>query len=272
MFTGHCAYFDSIGCEKWKNEGCHSCALKSTYPKSVLFDNSESNFNIKRETFANVENMAFVTPSMWLAKLAQQSFLKDYPIRVINNGIDLTSFAPAEGGFRDKYNLQGKKIVLGVANLWEPRKGLSDMIALSELLDDSYKVVVVGLTKEQIAKLPKDVIGIARVDGVRELSEIYSEATVLFNPTREDNFPTVNLEALACGTPVVTYPTGGSPEAIDETCGVVTEERSAESALKAIKRAENISAEACIARSRQFDMNDKFGEYVELYKEILAVQ
>lgn len=219
-FTGHCTHFDYIGCEKWKTGSCSNCPLKKSYPKSLALENSAKNYSKKKKAFTGVPNMTIVTPSKWLADLVRQSFLKEYPIKVINNGIDLNVFKPTESDFRQRYNLENKKIVLGVASAWSKSKGLYDFIKLSELLRADYKIVLVGLTKEQIKEMPENILCIERTNSTKELAEIYAAADVFVNPTYQDTYPTVNLEAQACGTPVITYSTGGSPESVTEN-GVV---------------------------------------------------
>lgn len=213
--TGHCAWFDMCGCEKWKT-GCFNCEQLGTYPASKGFDNSEWNWNKKKTLFTGL-NLTIVTPSQWLKDIVMNSYLKNYRCEVINNGIDLDIFKPVGNSeiekTREKYNLDARKIVLGVASEWTPRKGLLDFIKLSEMLQD-VQFVVVGLTERQIKEMPPNTKGIKRTENQRELAALYTIADVFFNPTYEDNFPTTNLEALACGTPVITYDTGGSPEEI----------------------------------------------------------
>lgn len=212
-FTGHCAYFSWAGCSKWK-EQCHCCSQLNSYPKSIFRDNCKENFCRKRAVFCGVQNMQLITPSQWLADLVKQSFLGEYPVEVVYNQIDTTVFKPMEGNFRSQFGLENKKIVLGVAAVWDARKGHSDFIKLSEMLDTSYSVVMVGLSKQQLRALPKRMIGIERTNSTAELAEIYTAADVLVNLTYEDNYPTVNLEAQACGTPCLTYHTGGSVESV----------------------------------------------------------
>lgn len=269
-FTGHCSHFDMVGCEKWKT-GCHNCPEKKAYPTSILADNSKKNYEKKKNAFKGLD-MTVVGVSDWLSNLAKESILKDFNIKTVYNGINLQNFKPTEGDFRTRYGLEGKKIILGAASEWTASKGLNDYIKLAELLGDDSRIVLVGTTPKVREKLPESIIAVDRTDSIEELCKIYTAADVFLNMTMNEALGLVNIEALACGTPVVTYRTGGSPETIDETCGIVTAERTPESALEAIKQAEGISAEACIARSRRFDMNDKFGEYVELYKEILAAR
>jgi putative colanic acid biosynthesis glycosyltransferase len=269
-FTGHCAYFDYVGCEKWKF-GCEKCPQKKVYPKTIGFDNSKLNYQKKKALFTSIDNMTIVTPSKWLANLVEDSFLGKYPIKVINNGIDLDVFKPTSSNFREKYNLDKKFIVLGVANVWDRRKGLTDILDLSKRLDDKYKIVIVGLNKKQLDDIPENIIGITRTNNIKELVEIYSEANVFLNPTTEDNFPTTNLEALACGTPVITYATGGSVESIDKSCGVVTEEKNelkVYEAIQTIKWAE-LSQSNCLKRAGQYDKVQQAINYNRIYVEVL---
>ncbi len=210
-FTGHCAYFDYVDCPRWKT-GCHHCPQKREYPASLGLDRSRENYRDKRALFTGVRKMTLVTPSHWLAGLVKKSFLKEYPVEVCHNTIDTAVFRPTPSDFREKHGLQGKKIVLGVAGNWEKRKGLEDLLALPKLLGEAYRVVLVGL-KGHVAG---DVLAISRTESARALAEIYTAADVFVNPTYEDNYPTVNLEAAACGTPVITYRTGGSVESVPE--------------------------------------------------------
>nr|QCH03135.1 glycosyl transferase [Plesiomonas shigelloides] len=184
-------------------------------------DNSENNYQRKKSAFTGVKNLTIVTPSQWLADLVKQSYLKDYPVHVVNNGIDLSVFQPRQSEFRFKHNLVDKFLIMGAASVWSPRKGFDDFIALAKMLPDNYRLVMVGLSPDKIKTLPGNIIGIHRTDNPTELAEIYSAADVFFNPTYEDNYPTVNLEAIACGTPVITYNTGGSPESVSPEHGFV---------------------------------------------------
>ena len=211
-FTGQCAFFDYVGCDKWQTE-CKNCPMLSEYPKSFV-DSSKWNYQKKKELFTGL-NITLVTPSKWLASLVKNSYLKVYDVKVINNGIDLNVFKPTPSNFREKYCLKDKKMILGVAGVWDRRKGLNDFIELSKLLDDNYVIVLVGLNDKQLDLLPHNIIGIKRTENQQELAGLYTTADVFFNPTYEDNYPTVNLESLACGTPVITYDTGGSPEFVD---------------------------------------------------------
>ena len=210
-FTGHCAYFTYAKCDAWKH-GCGHCPRKRSYPASYVTDNSKYNLKHKAKAFRGVRNLTIITPSRWLADLTPQSILREYPVEVVPNEIDKSVFCPRHGSFRQKTGLENKIIVLGVAVGWEETKGLPDILELRKILDDRYVIVLVGATKKQIQSFPDGVIGLERVGSQVELAQIYTAADVFINPTHQDNYPTVNLEARACGTPVVTYDVGGSPE------------------------------------------------------------
>ncbi len=203
-FTGHCSYFAVAKCEQWKT-GCLQCCQKKKYPSSLFKDNCESNYERKKNAFTGVRNMTIITPSEWLANLVRQSFLKDYVIEVQHNRIDLSIFKPTSSEFRIKYNLKGRKIVLGVASTWNERKGLKDFLRLFELLDDTYAIVLVGLSKKQIKAMPHQMICIEKTNNVKELVEIYSAADVFVNPSKEETFGLTTIEAQACGTPAIVY-------------------------------------------------------------------
>lgn len=210
-FTGHCSYFTLAKCEKWKKH-CEKCPQPRKYPARLLFDNCKKNFDRKRNAFCGVKNMELITPSKWLSELVKESFLKEYSVEVKYNTIDTDIFKPTDSNFRQKNGLNEKVILLGVATPWDERKGLEDFLWLANHLDDKYKIVLVGLTPKQISSLPTNIMGLQRTNNVQELVELYSAADIFINPTHEDNYPTTNLEARACGTPVITYDVGGSPE------------------------------------------------------------
>lgn len=214
-FTGHCAYFDAAGCNKWKKQ-CSKCPNKCSYPVSLLLDNSKKNYLNKKEMFTGLNNLTIITPSDWLNKLVKQSFLKEYNVITVNNKINLDIFKPTKDlSIKDKYNIPNdKKILLGVASVWEERKGLKDFVELSKMISDEYVIVLVGLNKKQFKQINSidKMIGIRRTDNQLELVKLYSICDYFINPTYEENYPTVNLEANACGAKVITYDTGGCKE------------------------------------------------------------
>ncbi len=262
-FTGYCPYFDMAGCENWKSE-CKTCVQRKSF--SWFFDRSNKNQRRKQEAIQGTD-LTIITPSLWLADLVKQSFLKDFPLKVINNGIDLNIFKPTESDFREKYGLKDKFVILGVAFCWDKRKGLDVFLELSRKLDSNFQIVLVGT--DESCQLPKNIISIQKTKSQKELAEIYTAADVFVNPTREENYPTVNMEAIACGTPVITFNTGGSAEMLDETCGRVVPKNDINALITEINNMSNSQMlSSDIAKSaNKFDKNDKFKEYVDLYTE-----
>lgn len=218
-FTGHCSYFSFVKCEKWKNM-CEGCCQKSAYPTSFLMDFSKRNYVRKKQVFTEVAQMELITPSKWLSDLVKQSFLKDYPIMVEHNRINLDVFRPTESEFRKKNNLVNKKIVLGVATTWAARKGLDDFIELSQLLDDSYQIVLVGINKKQLKRIPSNILCLQRTNNIDELVEIYSAADIYVNPSKEETFGLTTVEALACGTPAIVYKDTACEEVVNKYGGI----------------------------------------------------
>lgn len=266
-FTGHCTYFSAVNCEQWKTH-CLRCTQIREYPSCYFKGNVSKNFDRKKRCFTGVPDLTIITPSNWLADLVKQSFLGEYSIKVIYNKIDTNVFKPTASNFRKKFHLEGQKVILGVAQNWSNRKGLHDFIKLAGMLDKTYTIVLVGITQKQIEKLPKQIIGLQKVNNTNELAKVYSAADLFVNCTYEDNFPTVNLEALACGTPVVTYQTGGSPESLDETCGRVVKQGDILQMLKEIKTITGMGKDekACVKRAKFFDRQLKRLEFLQLYE------
>lgn len=263
-FTGYCTHFTMEKCDKWETN-CYDCPQRKDF--SWFFDRSNELYCNKKELFSGL-NLTIVTPSQWLADLVKQSFLKSYPVKVINNGIDLNVFKPSPSDFREKHGIStNQKLLLGVAFDWGKRKGLDVFIELAKHLTTEYKIVLVGTDDVTDKMLPKNIISIHHTHNQTELAEIYTAADVFINPTREDNFPTVNMESLACGTPVITFDTGGSPEIIDDTCGSVVECDNI-SILKeeiiCVCMKKTYPKEACLDRAKAFDKNERFKEYLDL--------
>lgn len=268
-FTGHCAYFDYAGCDKWETL-CFECPEMRTYPSSLILDNSSINYEHKKDLFTGVANLSLVTPSKWLASLVKKSFLKEYPIEVINNGIDLSVFEPYISDFRSKHGIDDKFMILGVANFWGRRKGLNYFLELAEIINEDEVIVLVGLSKKQLIKLPKGIIGITRTNNINDLVGIYSSADIFVNPTLEEVFGMTNIEALACGTPVITFDTGGSPECIDERTGVVVNKSDIKELIMQLRllKKKKYSKNALLQRAKLFDKDHMFDEYIQLYRDI----
>lgn len=267
-FTGYCVYFDMVQCNKWRTK-CENCVKMRD--QSWFFDRSTQLFDKKKRLFEELD-LTIVTPSQWLADLVKQSFLKNYPVCVINNGINLDVFRPMPNSFRKKYDLESKRIVLGVSFGWDERKGLDVFINLAKRLPKEYQIVLVGTDGKVDKLLPENIVSIHRTQNQQELAEIYTAADLFVIPTREENYPTVNMEALACGTPVLTYRTGGSPEMLDETCGSVVacdDEEALEREIIRICTDQPYTEAACLKKAQEFDQNERFKEYLKLYERVI---
>ena len=264
-FTGYCTHFTIEKCRTWIY-GCRDCVQRRRF--SWFFDNSDKLYRQKKELMQGL-NMTVITPSEWLADLVHQSFLKACPVKVINNGIDLTVFKLTDSDFREKYRIpKDKFLLLGVAFDWGMPKGLDVFVELAAKLPKVYQIVLVGTNESVDRQLPDNILSIHRTHDQKELAEIYSAADLFVNPTREDNYPTVNMEAIACGTPVLTFRTGGSPEMLNEKCGRVVECDDVEALIKEIIEIKNTNCfdrRECAAQAARFDLNERFAEYINLY-------
>lgn len=268
--TGHCCY-NLVGCERWKEE-CHDCPLSKWY----CLDRSRRNFRLKKQLLADIPSLTIIPVSEWLGDNIRQSHLKDRDIQVIHNGIDIKTFSPQPKNAHERYGInEQKKIILGVAALWDARKGLNDFYKLANRLSaDDYAIVIVGQRTEDIKSLKKacQMVFVDRTQNALDLAQLYSSASVFVNPTYQDNYPTTNLEAIACGTPVITYRTGGSPEAVDEKTGIVVEQGDIDALADAIRKMKELplSPAACRKRAEEhFDKDKCFQKYIELYERLL---
>ncbi len=286
-FTGHCAYFDFADCDKWKL-GCHDCPSLKDYPPTWFFDRTRRNYKDKKIVFTGVKNLTLVTPSEWLAHLTRESFLKDYPVEVINNGVDTNVFKPTVSDIKKKLGIEGKKVILSVVNMWGGRKGSEYLVKLASLLSDDEVIVVVGMQPSQMKYLvPEKMIGIQRTNSVQELAMFYSAADVFVIPTLEDNFPTTNIESLACGTPVVTFNTGGSVESVldaginitsSDVCetkyGIIVPQGDVYSLRKALKevilKGKAYYQNNCVEKVRlSYNKNEQYKRYINLYNMVV---
>ncbi|WP_025725310.1 glycosyltransferase [Acholeplasma granularum] len=268
-FTGHSAYFDYPPITSWR-DGIHDCIGKSNYPKSIFLDRRIRNGKIKKKYFSSVDSMTIVTPSNWLKELASKSFFNKYEIKVINNGINLSSYN-YNNNDDDLNKSKNRRILLGVASPWSKRKGLEVFLELNKLISEKYQILLIGLSKKQIKKIPDNIIALRKTNNIQELVSLYNKAFIYINPTFEDNFPTTNIESISCGTPVITFNTGGSPEIIDQSCGVITKEKNAESILESIRIIENMDYEivqknSIMRAQKLYSKDDRFADYIRLYE------
>ena len=261
-FTGHCAYFDAVGCDRWTT-GCHDCPNRLAYPSARFHDNSRKNFIQKKELFNSIPQLTVVVPCQWMADNVSRSFLNGKRTVVIYNGVNTDIFRPASADssrqLKRSLQLEGKRVILGVASVWDKRKGLDDFKKMASLLHPDERIVLIGLDRKQIASLPDNIIGISRTENTARLAEFYSMADTFVNPTYVDNFPTTNIEALACGTPAVS-PTTGAVVAKGDVAG-------------AIGNARRLWAENPVDHCRRravtnFDSRDRFNAYTNLFNEL----
>lgn len=266
-YTGHCAHFTSIGCEKWRTQ-CFKCPLKHSYPKSLFLDNSVRNHKLKKKLFTSLDNVILITPSQWLADVTKQSFMGKYDVFPIPNGVDLEVFKPTDGDFRKKYGIEDKKIVLGVASAWGKNKGLDEFAALPQILGDEYKVVIVGIKPEQAANLPKEILCIPRTHDVKELAEIYTAADVFLNPSRQETMGLTTVEAMACGTPVVTSNLTAVPEVVDEKSGIVCENLEIDTIKAAVLEVLSREYPDTRKRAEEYEKSAQYMKYISVYESL----
>lgn len=274
LYTGHCYHYAGIGCRKWMTQ-CEHCPQTRAFPASLLLDRSRQNYVDKKKAFSSLQDLIIVTVSEWMKGEMSHSFLKDCRYQVIHNGIDLDVFdvQSDDKAVREKYNLGNKKIILGLASIWCREKGWDDFVEMSGMLDEDEVIVMVGVSEEQQKMLPENIVAIRRTENVRQLAELYSAATAFVNPTWQDNYPTVNLEAIACGTPVVTYRTGGSVEAVTEETGFVVEQGDIKGLLEAVRRIAERGKVQYTAKCRahalaNFRKEERYADYLKLYESI----
>lgn len=269
-FTGHCPHFAAAGCEKWKT-GCYHCPKKMEYPISFFLDSSKRNYEDKKKMFTSLKNLTIITPSEWMANWIRKSFFRDFRVEVVNNGIDLDnfSFRPSKDVLK-KYGIDAnKKILLGVANVWDKRKGMNDFLRLAKEITEEYQIVLVGLSKRQISGLPANVIGIERTENTIELAALYSMAHIFINPSVEESFSLVTVEAFACGTPVIVLDTSAVKELVSKDNGVVLAQHNTEDYLRAIEYVEKckLTREQIADTAQKYSSRVSVEKVVQLYRE-----
>lgn len=272
--TGHCAYFDYIGCDKWITE-CNNCPQIKEYPASIIIDRSKTNFYLKKSLFNSVDNLTIVSVSNWLDGIVGKSFLGKLSRKVIYNGVDLELFKPgSSNNIKVKFSIENKFLIFGLATTWSKRKGLDDFIKLSEKIDENTIIILVGLGTSQIKTLPKNIIGLQRTENQQELIDLYLASDVFLNLSVEETFGLTTAEALSCGTPVIVYDATASPELVDSQTGIIVEKNNIQSLLLAIevikKNGKSFYTDYCRSRAeKHFDKNIRYKEYFDLYNEKL---
>ena len=268
-FTGHCAYFTAAGCDKWE-KGCGKCPNKKVYPISLFADASKRNYMDKKRMFTSLKNLTIIVPSEWMELMVKRSFFCNYPVITVNNGIDLKTFSYQKplNNLYDKYDInREKKVILGVASVWDARKGLADFLALAPELPDEYQILLVGLSAGQIKRLPRNIKGICRTGDAKELAMIYSLAHVFINPSIEESFSLVTVEAIACGTPMIVLDTSAVKELVCEDNGIVLKKHDVKDYLDAMKKLEErkLSREQISQTAKKYDVDEYGKKIVDLY-------
>lgn len=268
-FTGHCVAFDAADCDKWRTF-CVKCPQKETYPASFFMDSSKWNYLHKKELFTLLNSLTIVVPSEWLKRMVKQSFLSQYDIKVIQNGIDLNIFRPMENDIKTRYHIEDKTLILGVANSWTPNKGLEHFRQLAVHLGDSFQIILVGLTKKQITKLPSCILGFQKTESIEELVKFYSAADLFFNASVEETMGMVTIEALACGTPVIAFNRTAIPETFDKTCGILLDSDADQDILDAIVSGKwrAINSAVCREYAEHFSERSKYWEYLKVFDSV----
>jgi putative colanic acid biosynthesis glycosyltransferase len=265
-FTGHCAYYTYAKCDKWK-AGCQGyCLNKNEYPQTI-FSRSNKNYLRKKKLFNDIENMILVTPSKWLKGEVEKSYLNDYQITVINNGVDTNIFKYTESNIKERYNINEKKVILGVASVWDKRKGLDTFVELSKRLNSKYQIVLIGLNNKQIRYLPTNIIGINRTEDVQELVKWYSAAEVYLNTSIEETFGMTIAESISCKTPVIVFNKTALPE-IAKNNGLIIDKIKINNIIKSL----NIEKQSFILDNSKFTLNNFVSNYFNLYKMIEEIK
>lgn len=270
-FTGHCAHFDFNGCHKWQTE-CYNCKFLEEYPKS-LFDFSKRNYKIKRSLFTDIPNLQLIVPSAWMQAMAEQSYMKDYPCRVLPNGIDTARFYPRENDIKAQYGIEDQKLLVGVSSVWQKMKGIDYLNRLAEALPkDQYRLLLVGSCGKG-AQIHPDILRVDHTNSVDELCQIYTAADVFVNPTLQETQGLTTIEAFACGTPGVVFRAGGAAECIDDTCGIAVDRDDYEGLLQAVRRiceSGGYSSRACVEKAAQYSKDACYKAFLELYDTIVG--
>lgn len=269
-FTGHCSHFTAAGCYKWRSQ-CGACRQKRLYPESFLLDRSSDNYNDKKQSFQGCDNLHIVVVSDWLGSMVKQSFLADYPMHRIYNGVDLDIFKPVR---LKQYSSAPRPYVLGIANVWSKSKGLEDFIRLRKILADNIAIVLIGLSKRQIRELPDGIIGIPRTESIHELAGFYNGASVYINTSIEETLGMTSIEAQACGTPAIVYNSTACPETVSTSTGFIIAPHDMNAVNEAIKQV--VSNPKLITENQcrhfvasKFDNVRALNEYSTLYYKLL---
>ena len=269
--TGHCVHFERTGCDQWKTQ-CAKCLQKHDFPVSFFLDRCKRNYSLKRDLLVKMRKMHITTVSQWMMGVVEQSFLKEFPIRVVPNGINTDDFKYSESTIKTQYNIGDKKLILAVASGFGKRKGIIDFAALSQVLSEEYQLLLVGVNDNDIKVLPKNIIPVKRANGVKELTAFYSAADVLLSLSYEETFGLTIIEAMACGTPAIVYANTAQPELITESTGMVVPNGDLDGIKRAIEsicaRGKTYYSSACREHAKEYDERKTYRNYLDLYSRV----
>lgn len=273
--TGHCAHFASCDCTQWETE-CHDCPLYADYPRAFGAWHTRRNFSLKKELFTAIPNTHIVCVSNWLSSIAKKSLLSPLPIQTIYNGVDTQLFRPCDTtSLRESVHAQGKKVLLGVASIWNEHKGLYDYIRIAKRLDaQQYLLILIGIDNKKHL-FPDNVLCVARTETREELAEYYSMADALLCLSHQETFGLTLAEAMAAGTPCVAYDRTAMSEIVTQETGALVPMGDDDQLLQAIEnvctKGKEHYATACRQRScTLFDKANTYQQYIELYNTIIA--
>lgn len=274
FLTGKCCHFLYDNCEKWKVK-CEKCIRKKKEIPSYFFDTSTKVYEKKKKLIGENPFVYVIGCSKWITEVARQSILNKRVIGTIYNGIDLSIFYPRKNNFRIKYKLEEKYVILGMANKWLTKENEKTYEEILKFLKKDIILFLIGCTEEEIKKLPDNVLGVGFINDKNTLADYYSMADVFVNVTKVDSLPTVNIEAIACGTPVITYNSGGSAEILNSNVGISVEYGDIKGLILSIEKIKTKRKEEYIDQcvkhiNENFEKNKCFEKYIDLYEKILS--
>ena len=272
FFTGGCFHYTAAGCSKWK-ESCGNCPKRMQDTPALLKDNSAKILKDRKKYFGKIKKLCVIGASRWISGEIGKTFVNEENIYTINNGIDTGFFVPTSSDFRKKHNLEDKFLILAPANKWFLSINKKTFDFVSQNLPEDSVIVMLGCNEAQKESLPSNVVALDYIRDRDELRKVYSACDVFANCTREDTFPSINLEIQSCGTPVVTYCNTGAQETVDNKCGFSVENGNEKEFLEAIlnvkaKGKESFSKDCINWVKENFDRDDNYMKYINLYKKI----